>query len=550
MPQLVRRPLINFGKTDAKSAMVTRDVKARELFLNSFVKPGNIDLEAISSGDRFLVYGAKGSGKTALLRYLMEEENKAGNPTKFIIFSEDIPQYNIEAIGKNINIDAILKPDIGNDINVKDMWSIFLIKSICELLSNSKELFESHGENKKLKTIIDNIFEPNNKGSLSRIRDSIKSGTVRFRAGLKEYAELESIINFENPDGTVEVNYSKFAELSIKILCAMEFPKDVKYSLFVDEINLSMVQQRQHIKDSILVRDCILSIGKLNRVFAEKSVPIFLYGAVRVEIARGINVSRNEIDKYLTDHGQFMRWHNALDIASYPIFRVIEHRISAIEKRETGRSSKSSDIWKEYFASDIFDVSPKQFINEITWCNPRDIVNLFNLAATVHIGREKYDSVIFGEIAETYSDLVWAERAEELNTEYAMPVVNAIKILLNGFYPHFNIEQLEKRANNVAVSNQAVAQMKGSIGILKLCRDLYYIGVFGQSTPIKEKDERGIYRANGSRHETWFYRDNREFDESSWLIVHKGLFPTLRIGQWKRNIFGLDPRLSASSAAN
>lgn len=548
--QYVRRQSISFGKTDAKSAIVTRDPEAKKLFFDSFVMPVNIKLDEIASGDRFLLYGSKGSGKTALLRYLMEEQKKLGNPTKFIVFSEDISQNDFSTILSDLDIRSVVKPEIDTAINVRDMWMIFLVKNICEILSDSGELFDGKSDLIKISKLISDVFGDNNPNILDKISEAIKGGTVRLKAAIGSYFEAESKIRFNNSATSKELNIGGLVESIIGLLSRIEYPKDVRYSLYIDEINLSMFQQKQHKKDSILVRDLILSIGRLNRIFAESDTPIYVYGAIRSEIARGLNVSRNEIDKYLIDHGQKIQWHEGFEVEQYPIFSVIEHRITAIEKNTSGRCNKEKDVWTEYFPNDIYGISPKRFISEITWCNPRDIVNLFNSAAGVQLSRPKYDTHVFVSVAERYSDLVWTERAEELNAEYSMTVVNAIKKLLTGFFRHFKVHELDRKAAEASIASPVLSQIRSTIGIEKICRDLYHVGVLGNSIPVNKSrvDDERVHKKE--RFESWFYRDSKEFDASHWLIVHRALYPTLGLGSWKAELFGLDPRMVLDDGAH
>jgi hypothetical protein len=170
-------------------------------------------------------------------------------------------------------------------------------------------------------------------------------------------------------------------------------------------------------------------------------------------------------------------------------------------------------------------------------------VNLFNLAGTSHVSRPRYDTEVFSAIAESYSEVAWTERSEELNAEHAMTVVNAIRKLLSGFRRHFKLDQLDKHAVSISASNQILAQIRSTVGIEKICRDLYHVGVLGQSIMLKSPRMEDDVNYKAERHETWFYRDNREFDNSEWLIVHRALFPCLKLGSLKADMFGLDPRM-------
>jgi len=539
MTQLVRRNSIDFGKIDAKSAMTSRDATSRKLFMDSFAIPPTFDKAAFVAGDRYLIYGAKGSGKTALLRYMMEEEKTKGSATKFVVFDEDISQQEMNSIASQINFESVDKPDIEGIIDVRDIWVIFLIKCICDLMCSNSNLANDVGKIAKFREIIVNSIGSADKTALSRIAAHIKSGTLRFKAGFSDIAGLEAELNLERGDEGM-IDFSRFSEKALSFLCGLRYPEDVRYCLFIDELNLSMLEKKQHKKDSILIRDLVQAVGYLNRIFSERGIPVFLYAAVRIEVAKAINVSRNEIDKYLIDHGQRIQWHVGFDISRYPIFTVIEQRIMATEKNVAGRSNTAEQIWKDYFSRDVFGTDCKQFLSEVTWCNPRDIVNLFNLASAALPNRSYYDTEVFRSIAHEYSERVWSERSEELNAEHAMTVVNAIKRLLSGGFHHFKIETLKKRALGLARSDQVIGQVCQTVGIEKICRDLYHVGIIGQSLP-----QRGSKVGDKPTAivQTWFYRDNIEFDASQWMIVHLGLYPCLKLAtNWRADMFGLDPR--------
>jgi predicted AAA+ superfamily ATPase len=59
-----------FGHINAKHEMLNNTVEERENFRKSFLVPNNVDFKKFQDGDRYFTYGLKGTGKTALLRYL------------------------------------------------------------------------------------------------------------------------------------------------------------------------------------------------------------------------------------------------------------------------------------------------------------------------------------------------------------------------------------------------------------------------------------------------------------------------------------------------
>jgi hypothetical protein len=77
---------LKFGNIDARYEVITRDPLTLEHFRESFVSPSGITIEEFLRGKRFFIYGMKGAGKTAFLRYLrllVEEDHCLTNFTSF-----------------------------------------------------------------------------------------------------------------------------------------------------------------------------------------------------------------------------------------------------------------------------------------------------------------------------------------------------------------------------------------------------------------------------------------------------------------------------------
>src|SRR5262245_15901153 len=86
----LKRSLLQFGKIDAKNEILNRDANANRFFVDSFTLPNTNALKSLLDGSRFIVYGHKGTGKTALLRYVRDIFDDKGDCTKFVLFSEDV----------------------------------------------------------------------------------------------------------------------------------------------------------------------------------------------------------------------------------------------------------------------------------------------------------------------------------------------------------------------------------------------------------------------------------------------------------------------------
>lgn len=82
---------INFGATDANAEFVTA-LKTHEnpVFLDAYVVPPLSDMDGFRKGQKFVLLGLKGTGKTAVLRALQKEADTNGRSVEFLIFRNEI----------------------------------------------------------------------------------------------------------------------------------------------------------------------------------------------------------------------------------------------------------------------------------------------------------------------------------------------------------------------------------------------------------------------------------------------------------------------------
>ena len=61
---------IYFGKSDAKNEVLTNSPEELERFTAAFVEPPALSVQKFKDRERYFIIGPKGTGKTALLRYV------------------------------------------------------------------------------------------------------------------------------------------------------------------------------------------------------------------------------------------------------------------------------------------------------------------------------------------------------------------------------------------------------------------------------------------------------------------------------------------------
>lgn len=138
------------GKPDAKDEIATGHVNE---FVESFILPPSCDIEKIITEDSYFIVGYKGTGKTALLRYI-ENRVKEKTPyscSSFLLFKDDlseIKRHEFEENSKRI-INSI---SIDKSLSIKEndyqfVWKYFFLRKI--LSDNEKcsgNLFENNKE--------------------------------------------------------------------------------------------------------------------------------------------------------------------------------------------------------------------------------------------------------------------------------------------------------------------------------------------------------------------------------------------------------------------
>ena len=81
------------GKVDAKNEILEDFSEKKDLFMTSFLCPDNVVMEDFYKRKRYFILGYKGTGKTALLRYIEKNLKREKNiHSLFLLFKTDITE--------------------------------------------------------------------------------------------------------------------------------------------------------------------------------------------------------------------------------------------------------------------------------------------------------------------------------------------------------------------------------------------------------------------------------------------------------------------------
>ncbi|MCA6115498.1 hypothetical protein J6524_11425 [Bradyrhizobium sp. WSM 1738] len=528
----VRLSQLRFGQIDARNEVTTRDPIAIEHFRQSFLEPSGIRIDDFKKGVRYFVYGMKGSGKTAFLRYLSMTLDEEHCLTKFISFATQISDQQRTKLVQDAGITAYEQgteadEDVGQ--SAVNVWLLFIFKQIANFIDENQTAFTRNKEIDTFCDLVKRFHEGETKGLLNWLAGMAKRGRYSLKS-----RHFDAKVQGKAADMDKEFTTDQIVEQCFNLLAKLFYEGTQGAYIFFDELNLSFGSRSQHRRDAILIRDLILAIDRVNGFFTDQRINIFILAAARSEVLHALNVPTLEINKVLSDKGAELRWFGQTASETWPITRLIERKIQASESLL--KRKPSPDVFEQYFQRGIFNMAPQVLMVELTWCNPRDVVLLLGKAAEASEGELRFGEAVINRVLEKFSEDAWNERVEELNVKYAKVEIDSVKRILLSFQPWFKAADFTRQAKTKEADPNIKKLMKGKTAE-RILEDLYRIGVIGQSSREPDLSSGGLRQLR----EHWAYRGDLNFDPTAWMIVHRGLWPQLRLGRIQPNPATLKP---------
>ena len=410
------------------------------IFAKSFLSPSGISIDEFMRGVRFFIYGMKGAGKTAFLRYLRLKAQEDQCLTKFTSFSTQISEQEREKIFKDAGIKIYEQKGVEPGGSATNVWLIFIFRQIADLIEENEVAFAGNRETRLFCEMLKRFHKEESKSLLTWLFGALKSGHYKLKAKF-----FEANLTGKSAEAEQEYTIDLVVRQSFNLLRELKWEGFKRLYIFFDELNLSFGSRDQHKRDAILIRDLILAIDRLNTFFIEEEIAVYLLAGARSEVLHALNVPTQEINKVLTDRGRELRWFGLTAGDRWPIVELVTKKIHASEKLAR-LPAAATDVFSDYFQQGIFGMSPQALIVELTWCNPRDLVLLFGTAAE-HAGHEtRFGEAVLNRVLDQFSEAAWNEKVEELNVEYAQVEIHSIKKVLLNFRRYFKIEQYSAEA--------------------------------------------------------------------------------------------------------
>lgn len=497
-----------FGKTDAYNELLEY---GPEHFARSFLPYDAYNIDSFINGSKYYIYGGKGTGKTALLKYL--ECTLSQNPENLVVsirykssFDADDKKELIRAsIPNNVSEEIIenVEPTDAKDCVLA--WQLYLISRVINGIENDGEyqLFLKNRQYEDLIKLIKSVYADNTHHVVPKISKGHATINLSTLKGLSADVELE----IELQSKTKQVNYQKLAKKVIELYTTLS-PITTPHKIYIlfDELELSVQSKKMNKRDIELVRDLILAVYKLNEVSKTKSFPIFFISSIRSEVINSIYSSGYEINKPIEDYGKEVSWYiRGGNYNDSPLIAMIIHKIKASE--ELAGIPDSGDIWKRYFPATINEYESKEYILRYTWHRPRDIVRLLGIAQEYSGNSSQFTQEIFDKTMRVYSEKSWNEIAEDLSLIYDKMELKTIKKLFTNISVPFTFGELNKRLNSLSEKYDYIAAFKEKHKLIDVLDQLFDSGVIGNS------GQRMLFK---------FLKDG-DLDPTGNMIIHQPL---------------------------
>ncbi|WP_374298559.1 P-loop ATPase, Sll1717 family [Ferrovibrio sp.] len=510
---------VYIGKPDAKDELIFADKAAEDLFLKTFYKPDYIDVDDFISGRRFYVYGLKGTGKTALLRYIDLNVRRKDNLAEFVLFKSKISEEQREEFASQEGAFSVTDDNTGNifDQDFENIWRWYFHRVIADTIASNMSRFSSSSSDcaRYAKFVTEISSESSGVSGLRRLIPKITKGEIEVSATPSAKLFLEW--------GANDSDKKKFKITDI-LFKADELFKNItmnsgSFYLFIDELEPKLASKRQYERDARLIRDLIVVIHQFNEMSHAAGRWLKIVAAVRSEVVHAVHTIDKEIEKLIQGFGRELNWTASVseEDVSHPLIKMICHKIMVSEQIQgVAVSGELRGIWDRYFSHNGNRLSPKYILHK-TWFKPRDLVRLLNLCIDKAPNAWVFTNTIIDAVAKKYAKFSWREIQAELAVKYQdKKQIEAFPVILTEFKAEFSYDEFVRHLNSLAKENTEVEMLSKAVKHGDILRELYKLGAIGNRN-----------RENNTMR--FAFRDDSEINLKSRIVIHQALLPEFNI---------------------
>lgn len=477
---------IHLGKIDAKNDLLYCTPDEVRQFKSSFVTPPSLNVEDYYNRNKYYVTGLKGTGKTALLRYIsLKLDEDVNSASAFILFKSDIDEDLRKDFAKAARVQVAEENSSdygGNDYET--VWRWFIYRKIAGSMqdSNVKAFQRNENFNKFQALALSESIKPESRKGLARLIPTIRRGYIEICKSPKLGLDFDW-----DEHGRAKVNFNELVRRADYEFEHLD-PGTGRLNLFFDELEISYQNSKQHQRDSHLVRDLIVSVEKLNAVAKRNGYNFCVYAAIRSEVLNSVDSLGKEINKPIYDFGSSILWNrSAVDAVQQPMLHIIEKRINNAREDVGLNRLDAAELWKQYFPASIHGKRPQVYILHNSWYRPRDVIRLLISVQDQYPDDESFALHGIEAIRKSYSEACWVEITEELKAKYRPLEIEGIKYIFYGYQKISSLKSLSQRAESAAKEHKETASLLAEHNLRSVLKDLYRIGMIGNINQSRDR---------------------------------------------------------------
>lgn len=504
------------GQTDAKNELINYSKEEVEIFKEGFVIPDNVRIEDFQNGKKYFITGLKGTGKTALLRYIeLICKKRYSAATSFILFKSDFIQNNKAQMVKLANNAFLTEKNdcVEFEEDFEAVWYWFFHRHIVRIMEESTcGVFVKDKHWEEYKSCVKSIKDDHQYGFLF---PRVKGGTIELNLPISTMS-TKIAVDLEFDEERIKVPFVKLVQNANDLFSRLT-PGSGRLYIFVDELELSFSKQEQYQKDIKLIRDVIRIIYELNSLAKTRNMHFHIITGIRSEVVKATGSCGKEINKPIEDYGLMLQWQQRGNSFSHPLIKIINKKIRASESRLGIKESSDEEIWDKYFPIKINGKRTYEYILQQTWYRPRDVVRILSLIKEQYPDSSVFSHQMFVAIRKEYSSRCWTEQVEELNAKYTKEEIDGIKRLLSGIKSPFTFQYLKERVESLKDFSSNVEKLLNKYRLFDIMDDLFTIGVIG----------------NTGRLTRFSFRGDESLLPENPMMVHNSLCPYLSVEKAK-----------------
>ena len=471
------------GKVDAKNEILGNTQEEKNRFLDSYLIPDNITIDSFYSGNKYIIAGLKGTGKTALLQYIsLKAEMESDAKTSFILFKSEFTEEDKKDFSKAVNATIANKDEIpDNEEDFVNIWRWFLHRHLVKMI-DMENPFEN---DKNFERYCKCVLAPkvgDEKSGITRFLPKLKKGNVELEADF-DIIKGKLGLDFEwINENERQVKFSSIVRQADSLFASLK-PNKIKFYIFIDELELTLGKQKQYNKDVRLIRDLLIAINSLNSLCRKNNYPVYFITGIRSEVLTAIPSSGKEINKIVSDFGATLNWHQSGgSITQHPLLNIVNKKINSSEKALGLEITQPiSEIWIKYFTNSYNTRPIHEYMLHQTWYRPRDIVRMLSIAQNQFPNETKFSHEVFDSIRKEYSTQSWVEHTEELRSKYSESEIEGIRKLFYGVKCPFSYHEITIHCDERKGIYSEVAELFIKHKLADVLSQLYKVGIIGNT---------------------------------------------------------------------